>query len=164
MQIEAERQSKDVARHDVGCWTARASSVKQTLWVPNYTTRNLFSVKKLAQQGGELTFGKDAHIKTFGGCWRAMIYLLYVSLLICVTLDQERTQWTVSRRCTKWRGIHEWINLVCSPSPLKSDTGAVAQDAGAQQIQRCGTPAKAGERYENCGWSWTWPLWHLFYW
>ncbi len=40
--------------------------VEQVLWVPNYT-RNLLLVKKRAQQRSEVTFEKDAHIKTFDG-------------------------------------------------------------------------------------------------
>ncbi len=108
--IDAANGSRTAAE---GCGTALCwvldSEVKQcqlelkhALWVPNYT-RNLISVKKLAQQGGEVTFGKDAHIKTFDGTLLPLmlssddLYTLSVSFPLCVTLDQERPQWTVSQ-------------------------------------------------------------------
>ena len=40
--------------------------LKQAFWVPTYT-RNLSSVKKLAEQGAMVSFGKEANIRTQDG-------------------------------------------------------------------------------------------------
>ena len=32
------------------------------------------------------------------------------------------------------------------------------------EVVECSTSAQADEGHDHCGWSCTWPLWHLFYW
>ncbi len=81
-----------MVQHDAGCWIAKGKpfevEAKQALWVPNYN-RNLISVEKLAQQGGDVTFGKDAHIKMFDGTLLPLmltsddLYTLRVSPSLC---------------------------------------------------------------------------------
>ncbi len=55
-----------------------AGSLNYQLHPPN----NLFPVKKLGQQGGEVTFGKDAHIKTSDGTLLPLMLTARLSFVV----------------------------------------------------------------------------------
>ena len=62
--------------------------LKQVFWVPTYT-RSLISVKKLAEQGAMVSFGKEANIRTQDGtlftlvCTSDDLYTLRVLPFVC---------------------------------------------------------------------------------
>ena len=100
--------------------------LKQAFWLPTYT-RNLISVKKLAEQGAMVSLGKEANISTQGPSFLWFVPVMtYTLFLLCVTSDQERSQWNVSQALHIDVGPQGLVTLVGQPCSPKRNPGAVA--------------------------------------
>ena len=92
--------------------------LKQAFWVPTYT-RNLISVKKLAEQGAMVSFGKEANIRTRDGtllplvCTSDDLYTLRVLPFVCNlgprALPVERLP-GIAHGCGGRKGWSPWLS------------------------------------------------------
>ena len=91
--------------------------LKQAFWVPTYT-RNLISLKKLAEQSAMVSFGKEANIRTQDGtllllvCTSDDLYTLRVLLFVCNlgprALPVERLP-GIAHGCGGRKGWSPWL-------------------------------------------------------
>ena len=114
--------------------------LKQAFWVPTYT-RNLISVKKLAEHGAMVNFGKEANNRTHDGTLLPFVYTsddlytLRVRPFVCNlgprALPVARLP-SVAHGCGWRKCWSPWLGQPCIP---KQNPGAVAQGTGTQQLQ-----------------------------
>ena len=91
--------------------------LKEAFWVAIYT-RNLISVKKLAEQGARVSFGKEANIRTQDGsllplvCTSDDLYTLLVLPFVCNlgprALPVDRLP-GITHRCGGCKGWSHWL-------------------------------------------------------
>ena len=105
------------------CWVLDSKGrmceleLKQAFWVATYT-RNLISVKKLAEQGAMVSFGKEANIRTQDRvllplvCTSDVLYTLRVLPFVCNfgprALPVKRLQ-GIAYRCGGRKGWSPWL-------------------------------------------------------